>query len=208
MVIVKATRAKCISDSIFFKHKYITQPTLTTADLIVKAIHDLTNAINGNTDPRNNRRRDTITTLANAPNPGNLLPIQQVADRQPRVQEIHNKPLTIATPQVQQDQPPRVRFNLQANEDIPLHASPAPQLIVALPWPPPILKPSSTTLPKSVTDRVKRWHQEQPTFSQSIAERIAQRQRELASPVLNQDTGKMLEYRQLLRDPKHMAIWT
>ena len=71
-VFVKATRAKRISDTIFFKHKHkhITQPTLTTADLIVKAIHDLTNAIKGNTDPRNDRQRDAITSLTNALKPG------------------------------------------------------------------------------------------------------------------------------------------
>jgi hypothetical protein len=83
-VFVKATRAKRIADTIFFKHKYITQPTLIKADLIVKALHDLMNAINGNMDPCNNRKCDAITTLANVLDPGNSLPIQFMTDRQPR----------------------------------------------------------------------------------------------------------------------------
>jgi len=37
---------------------------------------------------------------------------------------------------------------------------------------------------------------------------VAQQRRESAQPVLDFDTGKLLEYRQLLRDPKHKEIWT
>ncbi len=44
--------------------------------------------------------------------------------------------------------------------------------------------------------------------SSSIAERVAQQRRESANPVLDYDTRKLLEYRQLLRDPKHIEIWT
>jgi hypothetical protein len=46
-IFVKATRAKRISDTVYFKHKHITQPTLTTEDLVIKAIQDLSNAIKG-----------------------------------------------------------------------------------------------------------------------------------------------------------------
>jgi hypothetical protein len=46
-IYVKKTRSERISDTVFFKHKYITQPTLTTADTIVKAINNLTHALKG-----------------------------------------------------------------------------------------------------------------------------------------------------------------
>ena len=36
-----------VSDTVFFKTKYITQPTLTQADIITKALNDLTNAFKG-----------------------------------------------------------------------------------------------------------------------------------------------------------------
>ncbi|KAL7475074.1 hypothetical protein ACHAW6_001009, partial [Cyclotella cf. meneghiniana] len=45
VVFVKATRSKRITDTVFFKHKYITQPTVTPADAIVKAYHDSISAI-------------------------------------------------------------------------------------------------------------------------------------------------------------------
>jgi hypothetical protein len=77
-----------------------------------------------------------------------------------------------------------------------------PQLIVAS-----SAKPRIATS-ESIADRVKRRRETPPSFGQSIAERVAQRRRESASPVLDQDTGKMLEYCQLLRNPKHEAIWS
>jgi len=46
-IYVKKTRSERISDTVFFKHKYITQPTVTPADTIVKALDDLTHALKG-----------------------------------------------------------------------------------------------------------------------------------------------------------------
>ncbi len=45
IVYVKNTRSKRVSDTVHFKHKYITQPTLTPEDTIVKAIDDLTHTL-------------------------------------------------------------------------------------------------------------------------------------------------------------------
>ncbi len=44
-IYVKSTRSERVSDTVHFKHKYITQPTLTPEDTIVKALHDLTQAL-------------------------------------------------------------------------------------------------------------------------------------------------------------------
>jgi hypothetical protein len=44
---VKKTNSERISDTVFFKHKYITQPTLTKVDTVVRAINDLTCALKG-----------------------------------------------------------------------------------------------------------------------------------------------------------------
>jgi hypothetical protein len=41
---VKKTNSERVSDTVFFKHKYITQPTLTLADILTKVIDDLTHA--------------------------------------------------------------------------------------------------------------------------------------------------------------------
>jgi hypothetical protein len=44
---VKKTNSKRVSDIVFFKHKYITQPTLSLADILKKAIDDHTHALKG-----------------------------------------------------------------------------------------------------------------------------------------------------------------
>jgi hypothetical protein len=44
---VKKTNSKRVSDTVFFKHKYITQPTLISADILTKAINDLAHALKG-----------------------------------------------------------------------------------------------------------------------------------------------------------------
>ena len=46
-IYVKKTRGERISDTVFFIHKYITQPKVTPADTIVKALGDLMHALKG-----------------------------------------------------------------------------------------------------------------------------------------------------------------
>ena len=46
---VNKIKAERVSGTVFFKHKYITQPTLTPYDAIIKALQDLNHAIKGTT---------------------------------------------------------------------------------------------------------------------------------------------------------------
>ena len=45
VIYVKQTKSERVSDTVIFKTKYITQPTLTQADVISKALNDLTHAL-------------------------------------------------------------------------------------------------------------------------------------------------------------------
>jgi hypothetical protein len=47
IVFVKKTQSKRVTDTVFFKHKYITQPEVKPADVIIKAYHDLRAALQG-----------------------------------------------------------------------------------------------------------------------------------------------------------------
>jgi hypothetical protein len=113
---------------------------------------------------------------------------------------------------VQIDATPRVQFDIGGNEEIPFDAGSPPRLIVTSPTasiqqqqPTSILNQPTVISSESIADRVKR---RRGTPSSSIAERVAQRRRESAKPVLDFNTGKLLEYCQLLQDPKHKEIWT
>ncbi len=46
-IYVKKTKSERISDTVFFKHRYLTQPTVTPANTIIKALGDLTQALKG-----------------------------------------------------------------------------------------------------------------------------------------------------------------
>ena len=45
-IFVKATNAERITETVFFKHKYLTNPTVTHADRVVQAAKELHNALN------------------------------------------------------------------------------------------------------------------------------------------------------------------
>ena len=59
MYIVK-TRATRVSDSIFFKHQYITNPQVTPETLVLKAAVELTSALKGTVS----RETETADALA------------------------------------------------------------------------------------------------------------------------------------------------
>jgi len=166
-IFVKATRAKQISDTIYFKHKHITQPTLRTEDLVIKAIQDLSNAIKGGKNLGVDTQSEAIKGLTNALHPGNQLPLQA---HSPRVQIQAPPRVQFDTPpRVQFDAPPRVQFNISGNEEIPFDAGSPPRLIVTSSTastrqqqPKPILKQPTVISSESIAP------------SSSIAERVAQ----------------------------------
>jgi len=52
-----------VSDTVFFKTKYITQPTLTPADVITKALNDLTQVLKGKTNQQGIDQIEALTKL-------------------------------------------------------------------------------------------------------------------------------------------------
>ena len=66
IIYAKNTRSERVSDTVFFKHKYITEPTLTPEDTIVKALDDLTQALK---ERRNKKGIEEIDALKQIDNP-------------------------------------------------------------------------------------------------------------------------------------------
>jgi hypothetical protein len=48
----KQTKSERVSDTVFFKTKYITQPTMTPEDAIIKALNNLTQALQGKSNAK------------------------------------------------------------------------------------------------------------------------------------------------------------
>jgi hypothetical protein len=75
------------------------------------------------------------------------------------------------------------------------------------PRPKPILKPPKY-IDDSIAARIRaRRLQSQTVINESIADRVARRQREAAHAVLDQETGELLEYRRLLKHPRFKDVW-
>jgi hypothetical protein len=60
IVYVESTKSKRVSDTVHFKHKYITLATLTPEDTIVKALNDLSHTLK---EWRNKKGFEEIETL-------------------------------------------------------------------------------------------------------------------------------------------------
>jgi hypothetical protein len=84
---VKATRAKRITDTVFFKHKYITQPTVTPADSIVNAYHKLAQALQGIQHSKDDAHIEALKRLEDTLNPRYNQVIEKYQVQRPRVEE-------------------------------------------------------------------------------------------------------------------------
>ena len=207
VIFVKKTRAKQLADTVFFKHHYITQPTVTPADAIVNAYHKLRQAIQGIQHSKDDAQMEALERIQTT-----MQPAINEQSKSPRVE-------AKLTQQV-----PRVRFD----ETPPRVHKPLPRLVVAWPQkqivqpqvpkekPKPILKPSkyidesSNSIAARVKARRLQTPQAEPPQSESIADRVAQRRREKEAvhSVLDQETGQLLEYRTLLKHPRFKEVWS
>ena len=236
IVFVKKTQAMRVTDTLFFKHKYITQPEVKPADIIIKAYRDLTSALQGLKNPRDQHQMQAIEQIQQQLEPGHKQEINEKLKRRfPRVQQLIRQELT----EKPAAQAPRVRFEEPSAGGVEptrmIVASPRKQFVSSPQKqiesvPSPIIKaPKYTAEPEeSIADRIKarratikstaiNSRQASATkiataADESIAERMLRRKRERkiekAFPVLDPDTGELLEYRQLLRHPKFKETWS
>jgi len=81
IVFVKKTQAKRIMDTVFFKHKYITQPEVTPADMIIKAYRDLTTALQGIKNPKDQQQMEALEKIQRQLKPKHKLQIEHQIQR-------------------------------------------------------------------------------------------------------------------------------
>ncbi len=94
VIYVKQTKSKRVSDTVYSKTKYITQPTLTQADMISKALNDLTQALKGKSNQQGIEQMKALQKL------------DAILNNEPE-----QVPTTMATGPTQQ----RITFNKAAN---------------------------------------------------------------------------------------------
>jgi hypothetical protein len=154
VVFCKKTRAKQLADTVFFKHKYITQPTVMPADAIVNAITKLRNAIQGLQHSKDDAHFEALQRLDSTLQP----PDKQFTKPDEQV------PIPRVEKHIELTQPvPRVRFDKSPST---VH-DPPPRLIVA--------SPKTQTIAKKIVDNPKPILKTPKYIDESIAVRVRAR---------------------------------
>ena len=175
----KETKAERISDTVFFKHKYITQPTLTPEDMLLQAIQALRHVLQKTKNPKGELNYEAIKSLDaifNSP--------KEDAAAAPRVEA--------AAPRVDsvpQDRAPTPRVESEQKEG-------------------PAANTRAAARARAVEHCAHLLHFE---LNQQIEDpkTIVSKGglEELVNAVMDLETGKMLNYRDLLKHPKLGKDW-
>ena len=227
-VFVEKTKGTRTGNTVFFKHKYLTMPTVTSGDALLRAAVDLKDAIEKNVS-KTMQTDEAIKTLMQ------IFKSKAAQEKDPMVQ-LRNDMKTAASQ----------RANTEANEVLQTSEG-APQQRVVSPEPMPDLVPRtqpdydsddetaepiisypehedwedldcpsqrtrSQTQTRSITQECIMATVEMSTTrvnARMAAQRKYPRQllMEMASAVLDVDTGEMLEYRHLMKNPKYRQPW-
>eukprot|EP00804_Cyclotella_cryptica_P003825 CCRYP_018936-RA/>CCRYP_018936-RA protein AED:0.22 eAED:0.20 QI:0/0/0/1/1/1/2/0/637 len=217
------SRSTRISATVFFKHKYITNPTVTPADAIIAATANLAHVLMSNTtaahlnatqladltqlhkiiQPMSTAKSavsPTVnTTQPTAPKRNTAHPIVSDSDSDTSLQSSKSTPpRPLYTPGQPIARSPRVtipppQMNNTASPRVSPHTAPA----------------YNTRSCKQTITQETMLHFSQlpaPTFT---AQRAASRlfPTDFLNAILNEDTGELMEYRHLIKDPKYSTIW-
>ena len=235
---IKSTKAERLTDTIQFKHKNITNPTLSHSDKLMNVLANCKAALLGHLDFKSDSNLKELDTLVKQVERrlNSEIPTAQPVIQPSETNTTQALPRVAEQPTSTNAQPvsqpvPRVANPLQSPQHIarraalqrtavrrrrPQESSPP----VHLPTQPPALSTRSrvtaaTSAPPAARTRTKSRLQ-QPTLSSrgkrrqanavlaldKVEDQIAQ-----AMAVLDEDSGKLLNYRQLLRHPKYRSEW-
>jgi hypothetical protein len=187
---VKKTSSKRVSDTVFFKHKYITRPTLTLADILTKAIDNLAHALKGRRNTKGIMELEALQKLdelLNQAPQAQTPPPRQVPREEattPRVANLVHKPTQrvinpVDTPTPRVDATiPHKKTKEMSQERAKMH-----HLMCA-----------------ATNSRARIPQRHQMNLHQSKRNKQAQL-------IHDKETGEFLIYHKLLQDQKHKETW-
>ena len=214
-----ATRTTRISATVFFKHKYITNPSVTPADAIIAAAANLSHLLTNNlqahhTNIVQNTDLTRLQILTQPPSPS-----PQREQHAPQTRNAPSSPHPSKMPVVSD-------YDSDSSESDDESVI-APHPVPRLPLQPPRVSPQQTKTPLprvsapptspayNTRSRAHTITQETilhllhntrtPLTPQSAATR--QFPHDVLSAILDTDTGELLEYRHLIKNPKYCTIW-
>eukprot|EP00804_Cyclotella_cryptica_P002702 CCRYP_009617-RA/>CCRYP_009617-RA protein AED:0.39 eAED:0.39 QI:0/0/0/1/1/1/2/0/572 len=210
-----------ISATVFFKHKYITNPTVTPADAIVAATANLAHVLMSNTTAAhlNTTQLADLTRLHKIiqPTPTDKSAVSPTGTT--RLPTAHKRTHPIVSDSDSDKSP-------QSSKSTPLHplathkqpaaytprvSTTPPQMhINASPRVTPPTAPAYNTRSRMQTiTQETMLHFSQLSTTTVTAQRAASRMfpTDFLNAVLNENTGELMEYRHLIKDPKYSTTW-
>eukprot|EP00804_Cyclotella_cryptica_P002823 CCRYP_009357-RB/>CCRYP_009357-RB protein AED:0.24 eAED:0.24 QI:0/0/0/1/0/0/2/0/561 len=204
-----------ISATVFFKHKYITNPTVTPADAVIAAAANLSHLLTHNVQAHHNNKvkQTDLTRLQILTQPSPL------HNEKPSTRHSPTTPLPSTLPAVS-DYDSDSSDSDHESLTIP---PPVPRSPPQPPWvtpqqtrtPLPRVSTSPTAPAYNTCSRAHTTTQEtilhllhynrMPLTPQQAA--IRRFPRDTLSAILDTDTGELLEYRHLIKNPKYRTIW-
>jgi hypothetical protein len=216
-IYISDTRHTRVCNTVFFKHKYLTIPTITAPDALIRAADDLTNAIAGVVPPPNMTQEAVEQLMVifkqQAEKAKDDATTQRVLKERAQAERVHNKsrpsmtyhsphmPVEVPYPNAEFGHVPETPVILQ-DEDNTRRAYPAA---------------NTRQQPKGRTNTQDYlFHMmdipglTKPFSNQQAASRTYPLKFlcDFASAVLDNKTGDLLEYRHLLRHPKYRDVWS
>ncbi len=229
-VYIPATRSNRVCDTVFFKHKYLTMPTITPDVALILAADKLADAIGG-AIPKTSVTEDAITQLM-AIFREKAMAASDATSAQRVLREIAATNRT----QAEEVDAPSQRVENNAHEldesvtpdedeaDLPIFEIDSSLTDTASPRSSPFITQDDYDSPPSANTRNQRRgiitqdhmltalevaaHRSPFTAQNAASRRFPLKfLHEAASAILDEDTGKLLEYRHLMKHPKYKDVW-
>jgi hypothetical protein len=218
-VYVTSTRHIRVFQTVFFKHKYLTQPTFTSHDALIVAADKLADAISG-TMPKNSTTENGIKQLLD-------IFKQQANIAKDRLDAKTKRLNDAATQRVQDENPATAQrvptatttfeSNDEPNDRVDGQRNNVPTITQDEDEMPTTTRASNRVLrseTRSLTDEFLYNAMEFPGITTTItAKNTASRKyaqqfiTNWANAVIDKETGELMEYKHLLKDPRHRERW-
>jgi len=211
VIYVKQTKSERISDSVFFKTKYLTQPTLSPADVISKALIDLTQALKGKSNQKGIHQIEALKQLdAILNNSPDVLPTPIATNQlQRRVTFDETVKAPTETEQRITTTAPTAPKPTQRRYTEPIYAATVEKTIPKVPTPRVHDKSSMeeiTPVRTETREKIRKYLTSKTMARiphRSIHFRQATRTSERAQLIHDKETDTYLNYQQLLKHPKY-----
>jgi hypothetical protein len=223
-IYITDTKHSRICETVFFKHKYLTMPSVTPADALIKAADNLVDTING-IIPKHSGTSDAVTQLMEiykiaAEKATRETRTQRVLREQAQAQRVKEEQQLVATQQASPLNTPTVFPDLEVD----LY----PDTDSGREQGTPIISqdednykshPAANTRQqrqiRTLTQDYMLHMMETPGYTAPFSPRQAASRTfplqflcDLAYSVLDDDTGDLLEYRHLIKHPKYKDTWS